>query len=46
MLIYLRNLVLIYRRRFRYRQRRILAERRPAPVESPDEVVAAGTVEN
>ncbi|MFQ5807810.1 MAG: lipid-A-disaccharide synthase N-terminal domain-containing protein [Phycisphaerae bacterium] len=44
--IYVRNLVLIYRRRFRYRRRRILAEQAAASSETLDEVAAVGTVEN
>lgn len=45
MLIYLRNLVLIYRRRFRYRQRRVLAEQSAATevvLDGVPEVGAAG----
>ncbi len=46
MLIYLRNLVLIYRRRYRYRQRRILAAQGVASGEALDEVAAVGSTKS
>jgi lipid-A-disaccharide synthase-like uncharacterized protein len=46
MLIYLRNLVLIYRRRIRYRQRRLVAERSAATGGAREQVAAVGSTES
>ena len=46
LLIYLRNLILIYRRRIRYRRRRILAAQSSATDKTLADAPAVGTVEN